>query len=165
MDLRHLKDNISGRNRSIELVRMLYLILIPMLMMPQPDVLNIRLSIIKDRHPACPKVNYIVHSTSILYGIRTIISFIMHLHNLSKQTETATQFSAVSILYKKLFKIHTVLVRTEFARIHGRNSFVRNIYRGGQGNYESPFQDRDILSFYFYFCNSTLGHPRCTQLH
>ena len=103
-------------------------------MISQPDVLNIRLSIIKDRHQACPKVNYIVHSTSILYGIRIIIPLIMYLHNLSKQTETATQFSAVSILFKKLFKIHAILVRTESARIQGRNPYVRNKYiRGGQG--------------------------------
>ena len=83
-DLRHLKDNIFRCDRSIELLRMLYGISESDLnaMMPQPDVLNIRLSIIKDRHQACPRVNYIVHSTSILYGIRIIIPLIMHLHNL-----------------------------------------------------------------------------------
>lgn len=130
-----------------------------------PSILDILILRIKDRHQACHEVNCIVHSTSILYGIRIIISLIMYLHNLPKQTETATQFSAVSILFKKLFKIHAILVRTESARIQGRNPFVRNIYiRGGQENYESPFQDRDILSFYFYFCNSTLGHPRWTAI-
>ena len=115
MDLRHLKDNIFGCNRSIHKKR------------------QASSSIKKDRHQACHEVNCIVHSTSILYGIRIIISLIMHLHNLSKQTETATQFSAVSILFKKLFKIHAILVRTESARIQGRNPYVRNIlYRGGQ---------------------------------
>lgn len=64
-------------------------------MSTSPEVLNIRLSIIKDRHQACPKVNYIVHSTSILYGIRIIISLVMHLRNLSEQTETAVWYPAV----------------------------------------------------------------------
>lgn len=118
------------------------------------------ISRIKDRHRACP-VNCIIHPTSILYGTRIIISLVMHLRNLSEQTETAVRYPAVSSLFK-VGRFHAVLVRTEFARIQGRNPFVRNIYRGGQGNYESPFQDRDILSFYFYFCNRTLGHPRWT---
>lgn len=117
------------------------------------------ISRIKDRHRACP-VNCIIHPTSILYGTRIIISLVMHLRNLSEQTETAVRYPAVSSLFK-VGRFHAVLVRTEFARIQGRNPFVRNIYiRGGQGNYESPFQDKDILSFNFYFCNSTLGHPR-----
>ena len=50
-------------------------------MSTSPEALNIRLSIIKDRHQACPEVNYIVHSTSILYEIRIIISLIMHSNN------------------------------------------------------------------------------------
>ena len=133
-------------------------------MSTSPEVLNIRLSIIKDRHQACPKVNYIVHSTSILYGIRIIISLVMHLRNLSEQTETAVWYPAISSLFK-VGRFRIVLMRMEFARIQGRNPFVRNIYiRGGQGNYESPFQDKDILSFNFYFCNSTLGHPRWTAI-
>ena len=46
----------------------------------------------------------------------------------------------------KVGRFHIVLLRMQFARIQGRNPFVRNIYiRGGQGNY-----------------NSTLGHPRWT---
>lgn len=121
------------------------------------------ISRIKDRHHACPEVNCIIHPTSILYGTRIIISLVMHLRNLSEQTETAIRYPAVSSLFK-VGRFHAVLVRTEFARIQGRNPFVRNIYRGGQVNYESPFQDRDILSFNFYFCNSTLGHPRWTAI-
>lgn len=38
------------------------------------------ISRIKDRHRACP-VNCIVHPTSILYGIRIIISLVMHSNN------------------------------------------------------------------------------------
>lgn len=130
-----------------------------------PSILDSLISRIKDRHQACPKVNYIVHSTSILYGIRIIISLIMHSNNSSnRQTETAVRYPAVSSLFK-VGRFRIVLMRMEFARIQGRNPFVRNIYiRGGQGNYESPFQDKDILSFNFYFCNSTLGHPRWTAI-
>lgn len=125
-----------------------------------PSILDILILRIKDRHHACPEVNCIIHPTSILYGTRIIISLVMHLRNLSEQTETAVRYPAVSSLFK-VGRFHAVLVRMEFARIQGRNPFVRNIYiRGGQGNYESPFQDKDILSFNFYFCNSTLGHPR-----
>lgn len=88
----------------------------------------------------------------------------MHLRNLSEQTETAVWYPAVSSLFK-VGRFRIVLMRMEFARIQGRNPFVRNIYiRGGQGNYESPFQDKDILSFNIYFCNSTLGHPRWTAI-
>lgn len=127
-----------------------------------PSILDILIPIIKDRHHACPEVNCIIHPTSILYGTRIIISLIMHLRNLSEQTETAVWYPAVSSLFK-VGRFRIVLMRMEFARIQGRNPFVRNIYiRGGQGNYESPFQDKDILSFNFYFCNSTLGHPRWT---
>lgn len=136
-------------------------------MSTSPEVLNIRLSIIKDRHQACPKVNYIVHSTSILYGTRIIISLVMHLRNLSEQTETAVRYPAVSSLFKVVQVPLCPRENGMFARIQGRNPFVRNIYiyiRGGQGNYESPFQDKDILSFNFYFCNSTLGHPRWTAI-
>lgn len=128
-----------------------------------PSILDILILRIKDRHHACPEVNCIIHPTSILYGTRIIISLVMHLRNLSEQTENAVWYPAVSSLFK-VGRFHAVLVRTEFARIQGRNPFVRNIYRGGQGNYESPFQDKDILSFYFYFCNSTLGHPRWTAI-
>lgn len=125
-----------------------------------PSILDILILRIKDRHHACPEVNCIIHPTSILYGTRIIISLVMHLRNLSEQTETAVWYPAVSSLFK-VGRFRTVFVRMEFARIQGRNPFVRNIYiRGGQGNYESPFQDKDILSFNFYFCNSTLGHPR-----
>ena len=129
-------------------------------MSTSPEVLNIRLSIIKDRHQACPKVNYIVHSTSILYGIRIIISLVMHLRNLSEQTETAVWYPAISSLFK-VGRFHAVLVRMECSHEFREGIHMCEIYiRGGQGNYESPFQDRNILSFYFYFCNSTLGHPR-----
>lgn len=80
-------------------------------MSTSPEVLNIRLSIIKDRHQACPKVNYIVHSTSILYGIRIIISLIMHSNNSSnRHTETAVRYPAVSSLFK-VGRFHAVLVR------------------------------------------------------
>lgn len=51
----------------------------------------------------------------------------MHLRNLSEQTETAVWYPAVSSLFK-VGRFHAVLVRTEFARIQGRNPFVRNIY-------------------------------------
>lgn len=133
-------------------------------MSTSPEVLNIRLSIIKDRHQACPKVNYIVHSTSILYGIRIIISLVMHLRNLSEQTETAVRYPAVSSLFK-VGRFHAVLVRMECSHEFREGIHMCEIYiRGGQENYESPFQDRNILSFYFYFCNSTLGHPRWTAI-
>ena len=133
-------------------------------MSTSPEVLNIILSIIKDRHQACPKVNYIVHSTSILYGIRIIISLVMHLRNLSEQTETAVWYPAVSSLFK-VGRFHAVLVRMECSHEFREGIHLCEIYiRGGQGNYESPFQDKDILSFYFYFCNSTLGHPRWTAI-
>lgn len=133
-------------------------------MSTSPEVLNIRLSIIKDRHQACPKVNYIVHSTSILYGIRIIISLVMHLRNLSEQTETAVWYPAISSLFK-VGRFHAVLVRMECSHEFREGIHLCEIYiRGGQGNYESPFQDKDILSFYFYFCNSTLGHPRWTAI-
>lgn len=128
-----------------------------------PSILDILILRIKDRHHACPEVNCIVHSTSILYGIRIIISLIMHSNN-SPNRQRLLLGIQQSPAYLKLFRFHIVLVRMEFARIQGRNPFVRNIYRGGQGNYESPFQDKDILSFYFYFCNSTLGHPRWTAI-
>lgn len=128
-----------------------------------PSILDILILRIKDRHHACHEVNCIIHPTSIPYGTRIIISLVMHLRNLSEQTETTVWYPAVSSLFK-VGRFHAVLVRTEFARIQGRNPFVRNIYRGGQGNYESPFQDKDILSFYLYFCNSTLGHPRWTSI-
>lgn len=133
-------------------------------MSTSPEVLNIRLSIIKDRHQACPKVNYIVHSTSILYEIRIIISLVMHLRNLSEQTETAVWYPAISSLFK-VGRFHAVLVRMECSHEFKEGNHLCEIYiRGGQGNYESPFQDKDILSFYFYFCNSTLGHPRWTAI-
>lgn len=95
-----------------------------------PSILDILILRIKDRHRACP-VNCIIHPTSILYGTRIIISLVMHLRNLSEQTETAVRYPEVSSLFK-VGRFHAVLVRTEFARIQGRNPFVRNIYRGGQ---------------------------------
>ena len=69
-------------------------------MSTSPEVLNTRLSIIKDRHQACPEVNCIIHPTSILYGTRIIISLVMHLRNLSEQTETAVRYPAVYSLFK-----------------------------------------------------------------
>ena len=133
-------------------------------MSTSPEVLNIRLSIIKDRHQACPEVNCIIHPTSILYGTRIIISLVMHLRNLYEQTETAVWYPAVSSLFK-VGRFRTVLVRMECSHEFREGIHLCEIYiRGGQGNYESPFQDKDILSFYFYFCNSTLGHPRWTAI-
>ena len=130
-----------------------------------PSILDSLIFRIKDRHQACPKVNYIVHSTSILYGIRIIISLIMHSNNSSnRQTETAVRYPAVSSLFK-VGRFHAVLVRMECSHEFREGIHLCEIYiRGGQGNYESPFQDKDILSFYFYFCNSTLGHPRWTAI-
>lgn len=102
-------------------------------MSTSPEVLNIRLSIIKDRHQACPKVNYIVHSTSILYGIRIIISLIMHSNNSSnRHTETAVRYPAVSSLFK-VGRFHGPRENGMFARIQGRNPFVRNIYKRRTG--------------------------------
>lgn len=76
----------------------------------------------KDRHHACPEVNCIVHSTSIL----------------SERTETAVWDSAVSSLFK-IGRFRTVLVRTEFAQIQGSNSLCE-IYMG---------EDREIMRALF----------------
>lgn len=119
-----------------------------------PSILDILILRIKDRHHACPEVNCIIHPTSILYGTRIIISLVMHLRNLSEQTETAVWYPAISS-----GRFHAVLVRMECSHEFREGIHMCEIYiRGGQGNYESPFQDKDILSFYFYFCNSPLGH-------
>ena len=100
------------------------------------------ISRIKDRHRACP-VNCIIHPTSILYGTRIIISLVMHLRNLSEQTETAVRYPAVSSLFK-VGRFHAVLVRTEFARIQGRNPFVRNT--------RSPSMDRIYIEIFSIIC-------------
>lgn len=97
-----------------------------------PSILDSLIFRIKDRHHACPEVNFIIHPTSILYGTRIIISLVMHLRNLSEQTETAVRYPAVSSLFK-VGRFRTVLVRMEFARIQGRNPFVRNIYKRRTG--------------------------------
>ena len=129
-----------------------------------PSILDILILRIKDRHHACPEVNCIIHPTSILYGTRIIISLVMHLRNLSEQTETAVWYPAISSLFK-VGRFHAVLVRMECSHEFREGIHLCEIYiRGGQGNYESPFQDRNILSFYFYYCNSTLGHPRWTSI-
>ena len=87
-------------------------------------------------------------------GIGIIISLVMHFRNLSKQTETAVRYPAVSSLFK-IGRFRTVLVRMECSHEFREGIHLCEIYiREGQGNYESPFQDKDILSFYFYFCNS-----------
>lgn len=77
-----------------------------------PSILDILILRIKDRHHACPEVNCIIHPTSILYGTRIIISLVMHLRNLSEQTETAVWYPAVSSLFK-VARFHAVLVRME----------------------------------------------------
>lgn len=129
-----------------------------------PSILDILIFRIKDRHQACHEVNCIIHPTTILYGTRIIISLVMHLRNLSEQTETAVRYPAVSSLFK-VGRFRTVLVRMECSHEFREGIHMCEIYiRGGQGNYESPFQDRNILSFYFYFCNSTLGPPRWTAI-
>ena len=51
---------------------------------------------------------------------------------MSEQTETAVRYPAVSSLFK-VGRFRTVLVRMEFARIQGRNPFVRNIYKRRTG--------------------------------
>ena len=125
-----------------------------------PSILDILIPIIKDRHHACPEVNCIIHPTSILYGTRIIISLIMH-SNRQRLLLGIQQSPA----YLKLFRFHFALVRMECSHEFREGIHLCEIYiRGGQGNYESPFQDRDILSFYFYFCNSSLGHPRWTAI-
>ena len=124
-----------------------------------PSILDILILRIKDRHHACPEVNCIIHPTSILYGTRIIISLVMHLRNLSEQTEIAVWYPAISSLFK-VGRFHAVLVRMECSHEFREGIHMCEIYiRGGQGNYESPFQDKDILSFYFYFCNSILAFP------
>lgn len=130
-------------------------------MSTSPSILDILASRIKDRHQAC-LVNCIVHSTSILYGIRIIISLIMHSNN-SPNRQILLLGIQQYPAYLKLFRFHFVLVRMECSHEFREGIHLCEIYiRGGQGNYESPFQGKDILSFYFYFCNSTLGHPRWT---
>ena len=127
-----------------------------------PSILDILIPIIKDRHHACPEVNCIIHPTSILYGTRIIISLIMHSNN-SPNRQRLLLGIQQSPAYLKLFRFHFALVRMECSHEFREGIHLCEIYiRGGQGNYESPFQDKDILSFYLYFCNSTLGHPRWT---
>lgn len=129
-----------------------------------PSILDILIPIIKDRHHACPEVNCIIHPTSILYGTRIIISLIMHSNN-SPNRQRLLLGIQQSPAYLKLFRFHFVLVRMECSHEFREGIHLCEIYiRGGQGNYESPFQDKDILSFYFYFCNSTLSHPRWTAI-
>ena len=119
-----------------------------------PSILDILILRIKDRHHAC-LVNCIVHSTSILYGIRIIISLIMHSNN-SPNRQILLLGIQQYPAYLKLFRFHFVLVRMECSHEFREGIHLCEIYiRGGQGNYESPFQDKDILSFNFYFCNST----------
>ncbi len=80
-------------------------------MSTSPFILDILASRIKDRHQAC-LVNCIVHSTSILYGIRIIISLIMHSNN-SPNRQRLLLGIQQSPAYLKLFRFHFVLVRME----------------------------------------------------
>lgn len=57
----------------------------------------------------------------------------MHLRNLSEQAETAVWYPAVSSLFKVVQVPLCPRENGMFARIQGRNPFVRNIYKRRTG--------------------------------